>query len=152
MSSSDDAERARINHAIEKTVVARREAMNAHRIEVPSGSAAHLLSNYLTAYLVEEVVQFFPRYLGLHPAGIPRVELPRRLFISTLARKRPNKKKNRKGKDEKDVKVFFPFASLNVMSRLFSHVSADALERRRMFLDTQIVAMTCNKTREKVAR
>jgi len=49
-----------------------------------SDAAAHLLSSDLTAYLVEEVVQFFPWYLGLHPAGIPHVELPRRLFISTL--------------------------------------------------------------------
>lgn len=79
--------RERTNRAIAQIAGRIEEEAIARRIEVPSDSmprAAHLLSSDLTAYLVEEVVQFFPWYLGLHPAGIPRVKLPRRLFISTL--------------------------------------------------------------------
>jgi len=104
----------------------------APRIQVPSA----LLSSDLTAYLVEEVVQFFLRYLGLHPAGIPRVEdFPeRRPFISTLRdRTRGGGGGGGEGGDEEDRQAF---VSSNVTSRALSFplVFADDPERRHLFL------------------
>lgn len=112
----------RINHAIAKIVARRVEKRQARAraelkfLRVQYAAAAHLLSSDLTAYLVEEVVQFFPTYLGLHPAGIPRVELPRRLFISTL-RGRGQTRREREGGN---VKALFSLAPLNVTGRACS--------------------------------
>lgn len=113
----------RINRTIAKIARCGCAARRSRRIEVSSGSMArararaHFLSNDLTAYLVEEVVQFFPRYLGLHPAGIPRVELPRRLFISA-PRGRDRVRRRVEEEDEEDAEqAAFPFVSSNVTSR-----------------------------------
>lgn len=128
------------NRAIAKIVRCGGRGDTSRRIEVPSASMAfarsHLLSNDLTAYLVEEVVQFFPRYLGLHPAGIPRVELPQRLFISApRGRDRARGRRESTRRRGRGGRVSLRFFKCHEPSP-FSLVSADAaLETRRLFLD-----------------
>lgn len=100
----------RANRAIAK-IAGRVEEEAIARAELKSLRCRDLLSCDLTAYLVEEVVQFFPWYLGLHPAGIPRVQLPRRLFISTL----------REGeREERRTRARFPSFLRNVTSPVLS--------------------------------
>lgn len=73
------------------------------------------------SYRVEEVVQFFPWYLGLHPAGIPHVELPRRLFISTLrgreqTRRRVEEKNEESSASLRSFKCHEPCSVLSLVS------------------------------------
>lgn len=135
LSWSDDAARGLIVRSQKSRGASRRKRLRAEFKSLRC-AAAHLLSSDLTAYLVEEVVQFFPWYLGLHPAGIPRVELPRRLFISTLR----GRERTRRNDGEVDKQGPFPLRSLQMsrvrIPRSLSLVSAADLERPRSFLNT----------------
>lgn len=97
-------------------------------------AAAYLVSSDLTAYLVEEVVQFFLRYLGLHPAGILRGRTsPTSLYLAEETEQ--DEESWRRARWARRWTPFpLRFFKCHEPS-LFLLVSAVALETRRSFLD-----------------
>lgn len=133
LSSNDDAERT--NRAIAKITGRVEEEAIAHRIEVSSMPRCISYRAILPRTSSKRSSSSFRGILAFIPRAF-LVELPRRLFISTLR----GRDRTRRNVGEEDEEGRFPSVSSNATSWTpalsLSLVSAGDLERRCSFLDT----------------